>query len=53
MLTAGRVAAVDGSTIQVTVQSVCVLGDSTGPVHIANAVRDRLEADVVELKPFV
>ena len=40
MVTAGRVAAVDGSTIPVTVESVCVHGDSPGAVQIANAVRD-------------
>jgi UPF0271 protein len=53
MVTAGRVSAVDGSTIPITVESVCVHGDSPGAVQIANAVRDRLVADGVELKPFV
>jgi len=52
MVTAGRVTAVDGSTIPVTVESVCVHGDSPGAVQIANAVRDRLVADGVELKAF-
>jgi 5-oxoprolinase (ATP-hydrolysing) subunit A len=52
MVSAGRVAAVDGSTIPVTVKSVCVHGDSPGAVQIANAVRDRLIADGVELKAF-
>jgi UPF0271 protein len=53
MVNAGRVDAVDGSTIPITVESVCVHGDSPGAVQIANAVRDRLVADGVELKPFV
>jgi UPF0271 protein len=53
MVTAGRVAAADGSTIPVTVESVCVHGDSPGAVQIANAVRDRLTADGIELKSFV
>jgi 5-oxoprolinase (ATP-hydrolysing) subunit A len=53
MVTAGRVAAVDGSTIPITVESVCVHGDSPGAVQIANAVRDRLRRDGVELRPFV
>lgn len=53
MVTAGRVPAVDGSTIPITVESVCVHGDSPGAVQIANAVRDRLAADGVELKAFV
>jgi len=52
MVTAGRVSAVDGSTIPVTVESVCVHGDSPGAVEIANAVRERLVADGVELKSF-
>ena len=53
MVNAGRVAAVDGSTIPITVESVCVHGDSPGAVQIANAVRDRLVADGVELQAFV
>ena len=53
MVTAGRVPAVDGSTIPITVESVCVHGDSPGAAQIANAVRDRLVADGVELKAFV
>jgi len=52
MVSAGRVTAVDGSTIPITVESVCVHGDSPGAVQIANAVRDRLIADAVELKAF-
>ena len=53
MVTTGRVAAVDGSTIPVTVESVCVHGDSPDSVQIARAVRDRLVAHGVELKAFV
>jgi UPF0271 protein len=52
MVAAGRVAAVDGSTIPITVESVCVHSDSPGAVQIAKAVRDRLVADGVELKAF-
>ncbi|MFG1931653.1 LamB/YcsF family protein [Mycobacterium sp. NPDC048908] len=52
MVSAGRVAAADGSTIPITVESICVHGDSPGAVQIANAVRDRLTADGVELKSF-
>ncbi len=48
----GRVAAIDGTTIPITVESVCVHGDSPGAVRIAKAVRDRLTADRVALKPF-
>lgn len=52
MVTARRVSAADGSMIPITVESVCVHGDSPGAVQIANAVRERLEADGVELKAF-
>jgi 5-oxoprolinase (ATP-hydrolysing) subunit A len=52
MVTAGRVAAVDGSTIPITVESVCVHGDSPGAVQIAMAVRERLDAEGVHLAPF-
>ncbi len=52
MVTAGRVGAVDGSTITVSVESVCVHGDSPGAVQIATAVRDRLIAEGVTLAPF-
>jgi len=53
MVTAGRVAAADGSMIPITVESICVHGDSPGAVQIANAVRERLVDDGVELKAFV
>ncbi|MBB2992066.1 UPF0271 protein [Mycolicibacterium iranicum] len=52
MVRKGRVAAVDGSTIPITVKSVCVHGDSPGAVQIATAVRERLVSDGVTLTPF-
>jgi 5-oxoprolinase (ATP-hydrolysing) subunit A len=52
MVTTGRVDAVDGSTIDVAVKSVCVHGDSPGAVQIARAVADRLTAEGVTLAPF-
>ena len=52
MVTAGQVTAVDGSQLSVTVESVCVHGDSPGAVQIASAVRDRLKAGGVDLKAF-
>jgi UPF0271 protein len=53
MVTKGRVGAVDGSTIPITVESICVHGDSQGAVQIATAVRDRLAADGVTLTAFI
>jgi UPF0271 protein len=52
MVTAGRVAAADGSTIRIAVESVCVHGDSPGAVRVANAVRARLGSDGVEIRAF-
>jgi UPF0271 protein len=52
MVADGRVEAVDGSTITITVKSVCVHGDSPGAVQIASAVRDRLTSDGVALEAF-
>ncbi len=52
MVTAGQVTAVDGSQVAVTVESVCVHGDSPGAVQIAAAIRDRLTAGGVDVKAF-
>ena len=53
MVNAGRVHAVDGSTIPITVESICVHGDSPGAVQIASTVRKRLLAYGVQLTPFI
>jgi UPF0271 protein len=53
MVNTGRVVAVDGSTIPITVESICVHGDSPGAVQIATAVHERLLTDGVTLTPFV
>lgn len=52
MVTSGEVTAVDDTVIPVTVESVCVHGDSPGAVQIAAAVRDQLVAADVELRAF-
>jgi UPF0271 protein len=52
MVNAGTVTAVDGSTVTLDAESVCVHGDSPGAVRIAIAVRDRLRADGIDLKAF-
>jgi UPF0271 protein len=52
MVAARRVAAVDGSTISVEAESVCVHGDSPGAVRIASAVRDRLQSGAVDVTAF-
>jgi UPF0271 protein len=52
MVTSGTVTAVDGSTVPVSVESVCVHGDSPGAVQIAATVRERLKADGIDLEAF-
>jgi UPF0271 protein len=46
------VVAVDGSTVPVHVESVCVHGDSPGAVAMARAVRTGLEGAGVQLAAF-
>jgi UPF0271 protein len=52
MATEGRIVAVDGSTVEVAVESVCVHGDTPGAVELARAVRTAMEAAGLELRPF-
>ncbi|MET4428044.1 5-oxoprolinase subunit PxpA [Mycolicibacterium sp. 624] len=52
MVDRGNLTAIDGTIIDVTVESVCVHGDSPGAVAIAHAVRDRLIADGISLAAF-
>jgi len=51
-VTGGLVTAIDGSRIKVSVESVCVHGDSPGAVQIATAVRDRLKAAGADVRAF-
>ncbi len=52
MVTDGTVHAVDGAMVQVSVDSVCVHGDTPGAVGIAVAVRAALLAAGVRLRAF-
>ena len=52
MVSSGQVRAVDGTQIAVSVESICVHGDSPGAVQIATAVRDRLEVAGIDIKAF-
>lgn len=49
----GVVTAVDGSTVRIRAESVCVHGDSPGAVEMARQVRARLEQAGVVIRPFV
>ena len=44
---------VDGGSITLRPDSICVHGDTPGAVDIARAVRDALESAGVEVRPFV
>ena len=48
----GEVVAVDGTTVRLEVESVCVHGDTTGAVELARAVRTALEAAGLAVAPF-
>jgi lactam utilization protein B len=51
-VTSGQVTAIDGTQIAVSVESVCVHGDSPGAVQIAPAVRDQLKAAGIDIRAF-
>jgi 5-oxoprolinase (ATP-hydrolysing) subunit A len=52
MVTSGQVTSIDGAQIAVSVESVCVHGDSPGAVQIATAVRDQLAAADIDIRSF-
>jgi UPF0271 protein len=52
LVTEGTVEAIDGSSVPVAAQSICVHGDTEGAVAIAVAVREALEGAGVEIAPF-
>lgn len=48
----GTLEAIDGSTIRVEAQSICVHGDSPGAVAIAQEIRRRFEAEGITICSF-
>ena len=48
----GTLEAIDGSTIRIEAQSICVHGDSPGAVSIAQEIRRRFEADGIAIRSF-
>ena len=52
MATEGVVVAVDGTTLLMPVESVCVHGDTPGAVELARAVRTALAGAGVAVRPF-
>lgn len=53
LATEGTVQAVDGSTVRVQADSICVHGDSPGAVEMAREVRKLLEANGVAVRSFM
>ncbi|ASY66628.1 Lactam utilization protein LamB (plasmid) [Sinorhizobium sojae CCBAU 05684] len=49
----GTLEAIDGSTIKIDAQSICVHGDSPGAVAIAKAIRQAFEADGITVRSFL
>ena len=53
LATEGVVTAIDGSTLHIAADSVCVHGDSPGAVAMARAVRALFERSGVAVRAFV
>lgn len=51
-VTEGTVTSIEGEPVRVRADSICVHGDSAGAVAMAAAVRRRLEASGVQVRPF-
>lgn len=49
----GTLEAIDGSTIQIEAQSICVHGDSPGAVAIAQEIRRRFTSEGIAIRSFV
>ncbi len=47
-----RVTAIDGTPIRIAAQTLCVHGDTPGAERLAAAIRARLEADGVAIRPL-
>lgn len=52
LATEGTLEAVDGSTITMAAESICLHGDTAGAVAMAAAVREGLESAGVSVKSF-
>lgn len=48
----GTLEAIDGSVIRIDAQSICVHGDSPGAVVIAQQIRQRFEAESIDIRSF-
>lgn len=49
----GSVTAIDGTTLQVNAQSICVHGDSPGSVELTRAIVERMAVEGVEIRSIL
>ncbi|MGC0362193.1 lactam utilization protein B [Rhodococcus sp. 27YEA15] len=52
MVSTGQVEAVDGSTLRISADSICVHGDNPAAVASASAIRLLLEKSNIRITPF-
>ncbi|CAM3060704.1 5-oxoprolinase subunit PxpA [Prescottella defluvii] len=53
LVTSGKIHAIDGSQVSIVAETVCVHGDTPESVAMAAAIRTRLDAEQIHVKPFV
>jgi len=52
MVTEGKLTAIDGTDIHINADSICVHGDNPEAVSFVKLIRERLEADGIQIKPI-
>ncbi len=52
MVTEGKITAIDGTDIHINADSICVHGDNPEAVSFVKIIRERLEADGIQIKPI-
>lgn len=52
LVNTGKLTAIDGSTVNINADSICVHGDSAGAIDMARSVRAKLEHVGVTIRPF-
>lgn len=53
LVTTGTIEAIDGTTIVVPAETICVHGDTPAAVAMAAAIRKMLDSEKIHVKPFV
>ena len=52
MVTEGKITAIDGREIHINADSICVHGDNPEAVSFVKLIRERLEAEGIQIKPI-